>query len=266
MNIVCFGAHPDDAEVFAGGTLVKCARAGHRVTLVSLTNGAIGHHTQHGAELARRRAAEAAESARRGGVGHRVLDFPDGGLFPTAELRAAIVRIIRECAADVVLTHRPCDYHPDHRNAAVAVQDAAYMVMVPHYVPDAPALRHNPVFLYMMDRFTKPQPFTPDLAVAVDEVMPVKWDMLDAMESQMYEWLPWIDHRDQEVPADAAARRAWLETAWGAYFRGWTDHFRAALARRYSQRAHDIVFAEFFELCEYGHCPTPDALDRLLPR
>jgi len=67
--------------------------------------------------------------------------------------------LIRNWNADVVITHRPYDYHPDHRNTAIAVQDAAFLVTVPNVAPDAPALKKNPVFLYSSDRFQKPLPF-----------------------------------------------------------------------------------------------------------
>ena len=211
MNIVCIGAHPDDPEWHAGGTMVKWARAGHRVLSVSLTNGDAGHNEQGGGALAKRRAAESQRSAELAGIEARVLDFHDGELLPTLEVRKEVTRIIRGVEADLVLTHRPCDYHPDHRYAATAVQDAAFMVTVPNFCPDTPALRANPAFMYMMDAIAKPAPFQADVAVDVDGVMDVKWAMLDAMPSQMYEWLPWLDGRIGEVPAEPAARLAWLK-------------------------------------------------------
>ncbi len=266
MNIVCFGAHPDDAEVFAGGTLVKCAQAGHDVLLVAITNGDAGHHAMKGAALAARRAAEAEASARIGGLKAQVLPNHDGRLQPSLDVREQIVRIIREHKADVVLSHRPWDYHPDHRYAAMAVQDAAYMVMVPNFCPDVGALRHNPIFLYMMDRFTKPVPFTPDIAVAVDDVMETKWAMFDAMDSQFYEWLPWIEGRLDAVPTDGEARRAWLREAWTPFYTAFTRTHREALINRYGPDAEGLQFAEFFELCEYGRCPDTAELAELLPR
>lgn len=266
MNIVCFGAHPDDGEFFAGGTAVKWARAGHKVLFVSLTNGDIGHHEQRGPALAARRAAEAAAAARIGGYTCRVLDNHDGELQPTLALRREIVRIIREHNADLVLTHRTNDYHPDHRYGAMAVQDAAYMVCVPNFCPEAPALRKNPVFLYMMDHFQRPCPFRPDVAVAVDDVMDVKWSMLDAMPSQMYEWLPWIDGRLEERPADPAAWRGWMEAYWSPRFEAAAGAWHEALtAWLGEEKAAAVRFAEFFEVCEYGHRPAPEELRALFP-
>jgi LmbE family N-acetylglucosaminyl deacetylase len=266
MNIVCFGAHPDDCEVYAGGTSVMWARAGHKVLFVSLTNGDLGHASMGGGPLAQRRAAEAACAAERGGYEALVLDNHDGELQPGLELRRQVVRIIRERRADVVLSHRPNDYHPDHRYAALAVQDAAFMVTVPNFCPDVPRLEKNPVFLYMMDFFSKPLPFQPDVAVAVDEVMDTKWELLDAMDSQVYEWLPFLHGQLDTVPADPEARRAWLRQAWKPRLQRPAREWRGVLARWYGpERAERVEFAEAFEVSEYGSVPDEAELGRLFP-
>ena len=77
LRIICFGAHPDDAEYKSGGTAALWAKAGHHVKLVSVTNGDIGHWQMSGKELAKRRTAESAEVARRLGVTSQVLDIHD---------------------------------------------------------------------------------------------------------------------------------------------------------------------------------------------
>lgn len=265
MNIVCFGAHPDDGEFFAGGAAIKWVRTGHSVLLVSLTNGDIGHHEMSGGVLARRRALEAAAAARVGGYRCRLLDNHDGELQPTVALRKEIVKIIREEQADIVLTHRPCDYHPDHRYGSMAVQDAAYMVCVPNFCPDTPPLRKNPVFLYLMDHFQRPCPFRPDVAVATDDVMETKWALLEAMPSQLYEWLPWIDGRLDERPADAAAWPGWMREYWSPLFAHAAEAWRGALEARYGAAGAGIRFAEFFEVCEYGTLPAAEELNALFP-
>ena len=266
MNAVVIGAHPDDAEVFAGGVSVKWARLGHHVLFVSMTNGDIGHHAMAGGPLAQRRAEEAAVSAQRAGVKHMVLDCHDGELEPTLAARKRVVGIIRDFEADVVLTHRPNDYHPDHRYASVIVQDAAFMVTVPHFCPSVPALRKNPLFLYLFDAFKKPTPFRADIAVDVSEVMNVKWSMLDAMESQFYEWLPWLDGILDSVPADRARRFPWLEKTWGPFFAESTQTARATLEKWYGKKAAAKArFVETFEICEYGLQPSEEDIRRLFP-
>ena len=265
MNIVCIGAHPDDPEVRAGGTAVKWTRLGHRVLFVSLTNGDIGHHAMGGGPLAQRRKAEARRSAEMAGVQDLVLDHHDGELEPTLELRKEVVRIIRRFDADIVVAHRTNDYHPDHRYAGIVVQDAAFMVTVPHFCPDVPRLEKNPLFLYMIDSFTKPAPFSPDIAVDVTDAMDVKFDMLDAIESQVYEWLPWLDGALDTVPADPAARRQWIEKAWSPRFRWATAAARPGLDRWYGDAASQVEYAEAFEICEYGHQPSNDEIRVLFP-
>jgi len=187
LRIIAFGAHPDDAEFQMGGTAIKFAKAGHKVKLVSVTNGDIGHWRMAGGPLAIRRTREVQEAARRMGIEVEVLDIHDGELEPTLENRKKITRLIREWQADLVFAHRPWDYHPDHRYTGVLVQDAAFMVAVPFICPDTPPLKKNATFFYFPDRFTKPYPFKPDVAVSIDDVFEEKLHAVDALESQVYE-------------------------------------------------------------------------------
>jgi N-acetylglucosamine malate deacetylase 1 len=171
LRIICFGAHPDDCELQAGGTAALWAAAGHHVKFVSVTNGDIGHWREAGGPLARRRKAEVEAAAKVIGITTEVLDIHDGELLPTLENRRTITRLIREWRADIIMSHRPNDYHPDHRYTGVLVQDTAYMVAVPYFCPDVPPLKSNPVFLFYPVSFQKPQPFRPDIAVSIDSVM-----------------------------------------------------------------------------------------------
>ncbi len=125
--------------------------------------------------------------ARRLGVTNEVLDIHDGEILPTLENRRMITRLIRQWNADIVITNRPNDYHPDHRYTSVLVQDSAFMVTVPFFTPDVPALKRNPLFLYTSDRFRRPNPFTADVAVGIDEVIEPTLDALLVMESQIHE-------------------------------------------------------------------------------
>ena len=115
LRIIVFGAHPDDAEYKAGGTAALWSKAGHAVKLVSVTNGDIGHWEMSGGQLAKRRTEESALVAERLGAKSQVLDIHDGELLPTLENRRTITRLIRDWKADIVICHRPWDYHPDHR-------------------------------------------------------------------------------------------------------------------------------------------------------
>ena len=266
MNIVVLGAHPDDCEAYAGGTAVKWARGGHNVLFVSLTNGDAGHHEMGGGALARRRRSEAAESARRGGVQTLTLDHHDGELLPTLEARHEVIRLIRRHTADIVVSHHPADYHPDHRYTSTLVQDASFMVTVPNCCPDTEPLRHNPSFFYLMHARPSALASSPQVAVAIDDAIDVKYAMLDAMESQMYEWLPWLEGRLDEVPPEAEARRTWLRKNWDVPFRKIADAHRALLAKWYGPlEAKETRYAETFEICPYGGQPPEDELRRLFP-
>ncbi len=240
------------------------AKMGHAVKFVSVTNGDAGHQDMGGGELANRRRAEAMESARRLGITYEVLDNHDGELLPTLEIRKQIIRRIREWKADIVIAPRPNDYHPDHRYTGVLVQDAAYMVVVPNVVPDVPPLRKNPVFLYFQDGFQRPNPFRPDIAIAIDDVYNLKIDALDSHVSQFYEWLPWVDGSLDSVPKDKVARKAWL--AQQSQKRQITPAIKASLEKWYGAEKGDRVkHAEAFEICEYGKQPTEEQIKQLFP-
>ncbi len=264
INVIAFGAHPDDCDLGAGGVAAKYAALGHRVRFVSVTNGDAGHQVQGGGALAARRRAEAAEAGRRIGIEYITLDNRDGELLPTLQVREQIIRQMRQWNADVVIAPRPNDYHPDHRYTGILIQDAAYMVTVPNICPDTPALRKNPVFLYFQDQFKKPYPFTPDVAVSIDDVINKKFDMLDAHVSQFYEWLPWHDGYLDQVPKDPKVRREWLPSHWGNA--EIEPAVREALAKWYGpEKAKAVRYAEAFEICEYGYQPSRDELRRLFP-
>ena len=264
IRVIAFGAHPDDCDMGAGGVAAKYAALGHKVKFVSLTNGDAGHQTQGGVELAKRRRAEAQEAGRRIGIEYEVLDNHDGMLLPTLAVREQVIREIRNWQADIVIAPRPNDYHPDHRYTGVLVQDASYMVIVPNIVKDVKPLAKNPVFLYYSDRFTRPQPFRPDIVVAIDDVFEKKINMLDAHVSQVYEWLPWTTGRLEQVPKDPVERKKWLAPQYLAA-KDLQPEWKDALNKRYGAQGAQVQHAEAFEITEYGTQPDEQAIRRLFP-
>lgn len=269
LRIVVFGAHPDDAQYKAGGTAAKWAKQGHHVKLVSVTNGDIGHWQSAGGPLAQRRLAEVRKADAVIGATTQVLDIHDGELVPSLENRLKIIRIIREWKADIVIAHRPWDYHPDHRYVGVLMQDAAFMVTVPYVCPDVPPLKKNPVFLYSSDGFQKPYPFTADIAVSVDEVFDLKLTAIHEMPSQHYEGgASGSEEYVAKVPpaTDEAGRKAWLRERWTRRQGGEAKRFRDALVKWYgAEQGAAVKYAEAFEICEYGRQPTPDEIKLLFP-
>lgn len=269
LRIIVFGAHPDDAEYKAGGTAAKWAKLGHHVKLCSVTNGDIGHWQMAGGPLAQRRAAEARECARKLGVTSEVLDIHDGELLPTLENRQKITRVIRNWNADLVISHRPWDYHPDHRYVGILVQDAAFMVTVPFFCPDTPPLKRNPVFMFSSDAFQRPYPFTADVAVSLDDVFDQKLEGIHELASQHYEGgASGSEEHVRSVPpaSDVKGRKAWLRERWEDRQGREATRFREALVKWYGKEAGEKVkYAEAFEICEYGRRPSPKELKELFP-
>lgn len=266
IKVLVFGAHPDDCDIQAGGVAARYLQQGHHVKFVSVTNGDAGHHEMGGAPLAQRRHSEAQAAAAVIGIEYELLDIHDGELMPTLENRYQIIRTIREFQPNLIMTHRPNDYHPDHRYTSTLVQDAAYMVTVPNICALTPHLEKNPVIAYLRDGFTKPYPFTPDVAVSIDAVVEQKIEMLHCHVSQFYEWLPYNSGRLATVPSGDSARRAWLADRLRNRFETIADKHRDLLITLYGEKAGTAVkYAEAFEASEYGSPLTPENIPTLFP-
>ncbi len=259
-------AHPDDAEYFAGGLATRYRGLGREVRIISVTNGEAGHHERKPEELVPLRREESAEAGRVIGADYQNWDFPDARLEPTLEVRHRIIREIREFKPDLVLTHRTCDYHPDHRAVGQAVQDASYLVTVPNVLPDIPALREDPVVAYLADLFTRPSPLRADILIDVAEQMDSIVAMLACHRTQVFEWLAYEGGVLDDVPADAVERLAWLRTWFSAQIRPRADRFRAELIEACGEdRGRAIEFIEAFELGEYGSRPDKNRCRELFP-
>ena len=264
VRVIIFGAHPDDCEYTTGGIAALYTQMGHKVKYVSLTNGNKGHHLMKSAELGARRAKEAQEVARILGVEYEIMNNDDGELMPTLANRFAVIKLICDWKADIVITHRTNDYHPDHRNAGIIVQDAAYMIGVPLMNPGGEPLRKPTVFLYMPDDFQKPTPFSPDIVIDITSVADKKVDALCANVSQFYEWLPWIEGWENEMPADPAQWRKFVGDRFLAG--GKIEVFRKSASKWYSSsQLKNIRYVEAFEICEYGSRPDKAEIKRLFP-
>src|SRR3984957_4687404 len=262
LRILCFGAHPDDCELQAGGVGALWAAKGHHVKFVSVTNGDIGHWRDAGGPLARRRLAEVERADAMLGIATEVLDIHDGELLPTLENRRTITRLIREWKADIVMGPRTNDYHPDHRYTGTLVQDAAYMVAVPFFCPDTPPLSQNPVFLYYSDHFQKPYPFQADVVIGIDAVIEQKLDALVGMESQFVEG--GVSGSPELIAGGEPKleeRRKIVRESFRKRDRGLAKKYREQLAAWYGKEAGGkIQSAEAFEICEYGRQPTKEEL------
>lgn len=270
LRIIVFGAHPDDCEIKAGGVAAMWAKQGHHVKFVSTTNGDIGNAVMAGGQLAKRRTAEVKAIAKKLGIETEVLDIHDGEIMPTLENRKTFVRLIRKWKADIVMGHRPNDYHPDHRYTGVLMQDAAFMCTVRFFCPDVQQLAKNPYFFYVSDGFQKPYPFEPDMVVSIDEVIDQKTDALWLLESQIESaWATGNFEKIVPVPKsgpEREARRKAFRKRFESRAEAVANKHRDKLIELYGEeKGKKVRYAEAFELCEYGSRASPEKLKQLFP-
>lgn len=266
MRMLFLGAHPDDPDYYAGGLAKKYTAAGHEVRFVSVTNGDAGHHELRGPQLAERRRRECFMASGVGELEYQVLNHKDGRLQPTLEIRDQLIGMIRQFNPDVVFTHRPWDYHPDHRCVSMLVQDASYMLTVPAISPQTPHLRRMPVICHMEDTFQKPIPLQPEIVVSIDDEIEAKIAMLNCHVSQFYEWLPYNMGILREVPDEPDERLEWLGAITRERCAETANRFRKKLIELYgSERGEAVQCAEAYELCEYGRKVPAGRLARFFP-
>jgi LmbE family N-acetylglucosaminyl deacetylase len=266
LRILAIGAHPDDADIKAGGTAAKWCALGHKVQFVSLTDGSAGHHVQWGPALAQRRRVEAQAAAAVIGATYQLWDYPDGELQATVEARRRVIRLIRMFQPDLLLTHRPTDYHPDHLAAGQLVVEAAYMVTVPAVCADTPHLQHSPVIAYFSDAFTKPCRFEPHVIVDIEDVLDKVVGMLHCHASQFYEWLPHNGGYGHEMPQTESARPAWLAERFCRRIRPLADRYRDLVTATYGEmRGKQVQYIEAFEVSEFGGPLDAATRKRLFP-
>ena len=266
LRIIAFGAHPDDCELKASGVAAMWAAQGHKVKFVSLTNGDIGHFKMAGAPLAQRRLAEVRECAKLLGIETEVLDIHDGELEPTLENRKKVARLIRDWQADIVLFHRPYDYHADHRYVGVLVEDAAVVVVAPFFTPDTKPTRLNPIFMYYSDNFLRPYPFEPTIVVGIDEVAGKKWNCVSAMPSQFGDAESWQASTLPNIPKEDKKREEYLLNLFKQRNEDVAKKYRSRLEELYGkEKGSRFRYAEAFELCQYGRQVSLEELKTLFP-
>lgn len=181
-RVLAFGAHPDDLEFYAGGTLAKYADRGHHVTMAVVTNGDIGSSTRTMEEIGAIRHAEAKASAALIGAELIWMNYHDEFFFSNEESRRRMIDVMRQAEPDVVLAHWPQDYHPDHSLSGQAVRDARIMTAVPLIVTAHAHLKKVPT-LFFYDTAAGIN-FAPEVYVDVTAQFPMKQRMLASHDSQ----------------------------------------------------------------------------------
>ncbi len=281
MRILMIGAHQDDNEFKCGALAYKYVQLGHEVKFLSMCNGCGGHHILSPEETSAVRAKESASVAKLLGITYDIWsDIDDCTITADLETRYKLIRYIRSFNPHLIIAHRPNDYHADHRASGQLVQDASYLLTVPHTCPDVPAMREMPVILYNEDRFKYP-PFTGDIVIDIDNEIDIKLQIAHLNKSQVYEWLPYTEF--EEVPEGEEARFEWLkgmnitkdttdeeimkaERGYAVRYAKTAARFRKELIEKYGiERGSKVRYAEAFQLCEYGKQLTPETMNEYFP-
>ncbi len=151
MKILAIGAHPDDVEICCFGTLARCVERGDSVVVCAVTNGNQGHTEIEPERLRMIRMAEGARSAQVIGASYSTLDVDDMTLDASdAQVRLRMTEMIRSVKPDVVITHDPNDYHPDHVETSKLVFHCMVMANLVHVKTQNEPLAH-PFMVYYMD-------------------------------------------------------------------------------------------------------------------
>lgn len=279
MKVLMIGAHQDDNEFRCGGLASRLVKKGHEVTFLSMCNGCGGHHIMTPEETTAKRAKESAKVAELLGITYDVWsDMDDCTLVADLETRRRLIRYIREISPDLIVAHRPNDYHADHRASGQLVMDASYVLVVPHECPDSPAMREMPIIMYNEDNFRDPD-FRGDIVIDIDDEVETKLKIADTNDSQVYEWLPYTEF--ETVPETPEERFEWLKgmdlskkytdeeimalpRGWAVRFAKTAARFRKELIKTYGKkRGKEIRFAEAYQVCEYGS-PMTDEIKKIL--
>jgi bacillithiol biosynthesis deacetylase BshB1 len=178
VDIVFFGAHPDDVELSAGGTAAKCVKDGLRIGIVDLTRGEMG---TRGTPQTRRKEAQNAARAL-GATFRQQLDFQDGNLQTGREHELEIIEILRVRRPKLVIAPWPDDRHPDHTRTGRIVTEASFYAGLKSLQTGAPAHRPQTV-LYYMQNYMVP----PSLVVDVTNTWKTKMRSVAAYKSQFYD-------------------------------------------------------------------------------
>ncbi|MBP9914226.1 MAG: PIG-L family deacetylase [Opitutaceae bacterium] len=206
MNLIFFGAHPDDLEILCGGTIAQCVAQGHTVWMATATNGNVGSPTLTNAEIAAVRKKEAEAAAKcLGAAGLIWMNENDEFLFDDERTRRKFVDAVRQAQADVIVTHNPNDYHPDHVACSKLASDARILSAV-RLIKTEHAPRPKSPELFYMDSIAGLR-FEPQFFVDISDRFELKQQAVQCHHSQNA-WLKSIFNTDlsQHVQVQSAFR------------------------------------------------------------
>lgn len=266
LRLMVVAAHPDEADMYAGGTAALFAEMGAAVKFLSLTSGDAGHYEIGGMQLARRRWEEAQQAAKCLGIAeYEVLNEHDGELYPTKDVRNQVIERIRAWAPDILIGFHPDGWgHPDNRNAGRVLSDAASFVGVPNVLPNIPAKKKPMLCLWMWDYSTMGI-HQHDIALDVTPTIEKKLKACDAHATQFYEFAPWGRGLLDQLPQTWEGKREFILKYWEEFM--YTQESQIpGLQKWYGpKKASAIRYAETFQIAPYGYHPKPEDLLRLFP-
>jgi bacillithiol biosynthesis deacetylase BshB1 len=203
IDILAFGAHPDDVELSCSGTILKHISLGKTVGIIDLTRGELG--TRGTPET---RDKEAIEGAKILGVGFREnMNFADGFFTNSKENQLALAVKIRKYRPEIVLANAIADRHPDHGKASKLISDSCFLaglVKIKTHDGDAEqqAWRPTAVYHYLQDRYMKP-----DFVVDISMFMEQRMASIKAYKSQVYD-------ADSKEPETAISSKQFLDSVY----------------------------------------------------
>ena len=257
LKVMVIFAHPDEGEIYAGGVTALYTQMGHEVKFMSLTNGDAGHYEMKPEELAERRYKEAMHAKEILSLSeYEVLDYHDGILENTEELRKKVASSIRDWEADIVFAFYPAwGGHNDNMTAGWIVREASLLLDE----------EEMPVFIYMRDFHTASFSYIPDFAINIDDVWKTKLAACGAHESQVIEYNPEMEGVLDEVLASKEKQDDFLFHN-AIPFSIIRPDIVLALEKWYGKDvAKQVSYVEEFEIAEYGRQITDEGVFELFP-
>lgn len=257
LRVMVIFAHPDEGEIYTGGITALYTELGHQVKFMSLTNGDAGHYSMEPEELAKRRYKEAMNAKEILGLeDYEVLDYHDGVLKNTEEIRQKVLKSISEFNPDIVFTYYPAlGGHNDNMTSGWIVRDVAGKM-------DSESL---PVFIYVRDFHTGRFSYIPDFGIIIDKVWETKLAACGAHESQVVEYNPNLEGVLDEVLASKEKQREFLIHNTYPYSKV-TPGIFLALSKWYGEKkASGVKYAEAFEIAEFGRQISDAEVLKLFP-
>ena len=193
MKILAAGAHPDDIEILTSGTLAKCTHRGDKVYNLVMTDGCYGHKDIKPDKLRKIRREEAENAASTIGAELITLNYEDEFLIETREIRLNVIDVIRKVQPDIIISHHPEDYHPDHRETSRIIFAASFVCTVPNIITEHKYCEKIPPVFYM-DTISGMN-FNPEIYVDITDTFDLKVKALKCHKSQV-DWLQYHDNID----------------------------------------------------------------------